>query len=295
MATNKTQRVTMSDVARRAGVSRTTVSFVLNDKPGATIPDETRRRILKAIDELGYRPNAGARALAANRSGWFGLITEIVTGPFAAEVITGAQSRAWGDRRFLLIAASEGDPAQEAAALDQMLEHRVEGLLYATTWHRAVSLPKAAREVPTVLVNCYDAAGELPCILPDEVSGGYKATRRLLDAGHTRIGFINLDPAIPAAIGRRDGYERALREAGITPTPPSSSPAGPPPTAPTPPPANCWTVRPPIGRPPCSAATTGWRWVRTTRSRNVDCASRTTWPWWGSTTRNSSPPICGRS
>lgn len=295
MATNKTQRVTMSDVARRAGVSRTTVSFVLNDKPGATIPDETRRRILKAIDELGYRPNAGARALAANRSGWFGLITEIVTGPFAAEVITGAQSRAWGDRRFLLIAASEGDPAQEAAALDQMLEHRVEGLLYATTWHRAVSLPKAAREVPTVLVNCYDAAGELPCILPDEVSGGYKATRRLLDAGHTRIGFINLDPEIPAAIGRREGYERALRGAGITLDPSSSSPAGPPRTAPTPPPANCWTVRPPTGRPLCSAATTGWRWARTTRSRNVDCVSRTTWPWWGSTTRNSSPPICGRS
>lgn len=91
-------------------------------------------------------------------------------------MITGAQSRAWGDRRFLLIAASEGDPAQEAAALDQMLEHRVEGLLYATTWHRAVTLPTAAREVPTVLVNCYDADGELPCILPDEVSGGYKAT-----------------------------------------------------------------------------------------------------------------------
>lgn len=295
MATNKTHRVTMSDVAHRAGVSRTTVSFVLNDKPGATIPDETRRRILEAIDELGYRPNAGARALAANRSGWFGLITEIVTGPFAGEVITGAQSRAWGDRRLLLIAASEGDPAQEAAALDQMLEHRVEGLLYATTWHRAVTLPKAAREVPTVLVNCYDSEGELPCILPDEVSGGYKATRRLLDAGHTRIGLINLDPAIPAAIGRREGYERALREAGITPTPPSSSPAGRPPTAPMTPPANCWTARPATGRPRCSAETTGWRWARTTRSRNVDCASRTTWPWWGSTTRNSSPPICGRS
>lgn len=75
--------MTMSDVARHAGVSRTTVSFVLNDKPGAAIPEETRRRILAAIDELGYRPNAGARALAANRSGWFGLITEIVTGPFA--------------------------------------------------------------------------------------------------------------------------------------------------------------------------------------------------------------------
>ncbi|MFD8009146.1 LacI family DNA-binding transcriptional regulator [Streptomyces sp. NPDC058955] len=215
MAANHARSVTMSDVARRAGVSRTAVSFVLNDRPGAAIPDETRRRILAAIDELGYRPNAGARALAAQRSEWYGLITEIVTAPFAVDVIKGAQDRAWLDRKFLLIAASEGDPAQEAAALDKLLEQRVEGLLYATTWHRAVTLPRAAREVPTVLVNCYDAEGELPSVVPDEVTGGHRAARRLVDAGHERIGLINLDPAIPAAVGRREGYERALREAGL--------------------------------------------------------------------------------
>ncbi len=207
--------VTMSDVARRAGVSRTAVSFVLNDRPGAAIPGETRRRILAAIDELGYRPNAGARALAAQRSEWYGLITEIVTAPFAVDVIKGAQDRAWLDRKFLLIAASEGDRDQEAAALDKLLEQRVEGLLYATTWHRAVTLPKAAREVPTVLVNCYDAEGELPSVVPDEVTGGHRAARHLVEAGHERIGFINLDPDIPAALGRREGYERALSEAGI--------------------------------------------------------------------------------
>ncbi|MFI8420114.1 LacI family DNA-binding transcriptional regulator [Streptomyces sp. NPDC085479] len=215
MAANSARSVTMSDVARRAGVSRTAVSFVLNDRPGAAIPDETRRRILAAIDELGYRPNAGARALAAQRSEWYGLITEIVTAPFAVDVIKGAQDRAWLDRKFLLIAASEGDPAQEAAALDKLLEQRVEGLLYATTWHRAVTLPRAAREVPTVLINCYDAEGELPSVVPDEVTGGHRAARHLVEAGHRRIGLINLDPSIPAAVGRREGYERALREAGL--------------------------------------------------------------------------------
>jgi len=215
VAANSARSVTMSDVARRAGVSRTAVSFVLNDRPGAAIPDETRRRILAAIEELGYRPNAGARALAAQRSEWYGLITEIVTAPFAVDVIKGAQDRAWLDRKFLLIAASEGDPAQEAAALDKLLEQRVEGLLYATTWHRAVALPRAAREVPTVLVNCYDAEGELPSVVPDEITGGHRAARHLVRAGHERIGLINLDPAIPAAVGRREGYERALREAGL--------------------------------------------------------------------------------
>jgi len=209
--------VTMSDVARHAGVSRTAVSFVLNDRADASISTETRLRIHAAIEELGYRPNAGARALAAKRSEWYGLITEIVTAPFAVEVIKGAQDRAWTDRKFLLITSTEGDPAMEAAALDKLLEQRIEGLLYAATWHRAVRVPPAAREVPTVLVNCYDADGVLPSVVPDEVTGGYRATRRLVEAGHRRIGFITLDPAIQAAIGRREGYERALREAGIGP------------------------------------------------------------------------------
>ncbi|WP_179815997.1 LacI family DNA-binding transcriptional regulator [Allostreptomyces psammosilenae] len=205
----------MSDVARHAGVSRTTVSFVLNDRADANISEETRRRIWASIESLGYRPNAGARALAAKRSDCYGLISEIATAPFAVDVIKGAQDRAWADRKFLLIAATEGDPAMEAAALDKLLQQRVEGVLYATTWHRPVTLPPAAREVPTVLVHCFDADGVMPSVVPDEVMGGYRATRRLLDAGHERIGLINLDPRIPAAVGRRAGYERALREAGV--------------------------------------------------------------------------------
>ncbi|MGY3062291.1 LacI family transcriptional regulator [Streptomyces sp. TE3672] len=215
MATNKARRVTMSDVARHAGVSRTTVSFVLNERADAGIPEETRRRIRASIEELGYRPNAGARALAAKRSEWYGLITEIVTAPFAVDVIKGAQDRAWADGKFLLITAGDRDRAMEAAAFDKLLEQRAEGLLYATTWHRAVTLPPAAREVPVVLVNCFDADGALPSVVPDEVAGGHTATRRLLDAGHRRIGFINLDTGIPAAVGRRQGYEQALREAGL--------------------------------------------------------------------------------
>lgn len=215
MATNNARRVTMSEVASHAGVSRTTVSFVLNERADVAIPEETRARIRASIEELGYRPNAGARALAAKRSEWYGLITEIVTAPFAVDVIKGAQDRAWADGKFLLITAGDSEPAMEAAAFDKLLEQRAEGLLYATTWHRAVTLPAAARELPVVLVNCFDADGALPSVVPDEVAGGYTATRRLLDAGHRRIGFINLDTGIPAAVGRRVGYEQALTEAGL--------------------------------------------------------------------------------
>lgn len=213
--------VTMNDVANYAGVSRTTVSFVLNNRSTANISEETRKRIIEAVQELGYRPNAGARALASQRSDWYGLVTEIVTAPFAVNVIKGAQDQAWLDRRFLLIAPSDQADAvgpnqgMEDAAIEKLLEQRVEGLLYAATFHRGVHVPESAHEVPTVLINCFDADGKLPSIVPDERAGGRVAVERLLLAGHRRIGVINLDPNIPAAVGRLDGARDALAGAGL--------------------------------------------------------------------------------
>lgn len=215
--TLRTRAVTMKDVAHRAGVSRTAVSLVLNDRHDVTLAAETRQRVLGAAAELGYRPNAGARALAQQRSDWYGLVTEIVTAPFAVDVIKGAQDRAMADGKFLLISSTESDAASETAVIERLLEQRVEGLIYATTWHRGVTVPEIAKEVPTVLVNCFDIEGRLPAVVPDERTGGYRATARLLSAGHRRIGFINLDPGIPAAIGRREGYLAALHDAGIDP------------------------------------------------------------------------------
>lgn len=211
----KQRAVTMKDVAERAGVSRSAVSFVLNNRRSVALSDDTRDRVLDAAAELGYRPNAGARALAQQRSDWYGLVTEIVTAPFAVEIIKGAQDRAFLDNKYLLIASTESDAEAEAAAIERFLEQRVEGLIYAATWHRAVTVPEIAREVPTVLVNCYDAEGRYPAVVPDEHTGGRRATERLLAAGHRRIGFVNLDPDIPAAVGRRHGYHDALRSAGI--------------------------------------------------------------------------------
>src|SRR6188768_1453631 len=114
---SKTTRrpVTMKDVALHAGVSRTAVSLVLNGRQSVALADETRARVLAAAAELGYRPNAGARALANQRSDWYGLVTEIVTAPFAVDIIKGVQDKAWDERKFVLIASSEGDQAMETA------------------------------------------------------------------------------------------------------------------------------------------------------------------------------------
>ncbi|WP_298132294.1 LacI family DNA-binding transcriptional regulator [Micropruina sp.] len=216
-------RVTMSDVARAAGVSRTTVSFVLNDGNHAgNVSEATKIRVREAAGELGYRPDALARALAAQSTDWYGLITEIVTSPFGSHLVQGAQNEAWRQHRFLLIASADGEETKarrafEQRAAEKLLEQRVGGVLYAATWHRAVDVPDLLRELPTVLLNCFDAKGELPSIVPDEVSGGRHATECLIRAGHERIGYINLDPRIPAAVGRLRGWREAHLAAGLTP------------------------------------------------------------------------------
>lgn len=209
-ASERTRAVTMADVARAAGVSRTTVSFVLNGREQTTIAPATKARILDAASSLGYRPNAAARALASSRSGWFGLVTEIVTAPFAVDVIKGAQQRAWDGGRFLLIAPSEDEQTMESAAIEKLLEQRVEGLIIAATWHRAMTVPTNAHQVPCVLVNCFDADGVLPSIVPDEVAGGRRAAKELLDAGHVRFGHVTLTQGIPAQVGRLAGFRAEL-------------------------------------------------------------------------------------
>ena len=205
----------MEDVARHVGLSRTTVSFVINGRRDVQISEASRLRIWDAVRELGYRPNAGAQSLALNRSNLVGLVTDITSTPFGGGIIHGAQHAAWKQGKLLLIVNSEGDPAVESSALDMLLERRIEGVIFATQSHREIVVPESAAELPTVLVHCFDAARALPSVLPDEEQGGYSATRRLVDAGHVRIGLINLSADTPAAIGRRLGYERALSEAGI--------------------------------------------------------------------------------
>lgn len=210
---HKKRRPSMSDVARLAGVSRTTVSFVLNDVPYANIPDETRERIKQAVEQLSYRPNAIARGLRSNRSYTIGFISdEILTTPHAGRMIQGAQDAAWEHQKLLLLVNTGLNKELEAMAIDMMLERQVDGIVYATMYHHLVTVPEQIREVPVVLLDCYCADHSLPSVVPDEVAAGRTAVTALLQAGHRRIGFMNNVDDIPATRGRLEGYKQALAE-----------------------------------------------------------------------------------
>lgn len=206
----------MYDVARLAAVSRTTVSFVVNNVPNVNIAQETRDRVWAAVEQLGWRPNAMARGLSLRRSQTIGLISdEIATSSHAGKIIQGAQDAAWAQTKMLLVINTANNREIERATLEMMLERQVEGLIYATMYHREVVPPAALAQVPAVLLNCYVADRSLPSVVPDEVQGGWTATELLLRKGHRRIGLVNEIGPLPAMFGRLDGYKQALGSYGV--------------------------------------------------------------------------------
>ncbi len=213
---NRNRPPSMKDVAKQAGVSQTTVSFVINQVESANIPPETQERVFAAIDQLRYRPNAMARQLRSNRTQTLGFISDVVaTTPFAGKIIQGAQDAAWAQGYLLLVVNTGGDDAVTNAAVETLLERRVDGILYATMYHRVVTPPPQVCEAPTVLLDCFVADRSLPSVAPNEVQGGYEATAALLRKGHTRIGLINDVAPVPAMIGRQQGYRQALTDFGV--------------------------------------------------------------------------------
>ena len=216
MVNQPKKRPSMQDVATLAGVSRTTASFVINNVDGAGIPEETRRRVWEAVEQLSYRPNAIARGLRSAKTSTIGFISdEVATSPFAGEIIHGAQDRAWEDEMLLLLVNTGGNQAMKRVAVETLLQRQVEGIVYATMYHREVHPPEGVRQVPTVLLDCYVADASLPSVVPDEVEGGRRATELLLARGHHRIGFINNNDPVPATLDRLAGYQQALAASGL--------------------------------------------------------------------------------
>jgi LacI family transcriptional regulator len=210
-------RVSIKDVAVAAGVSVTTVSHVLNEVPGKRVSELTRGRVQAAAAELAYRPNSIARGLRLQRSYTLALVSdEIATTPYAGRMILGAQEAASKHGWLLMLVNTSGDRELEQREVGSLLQRQVDGFLYATMYHRLVEVPALLSGMPTVLLDARSADGLVSSVAPDEVAGGRAAVQELLDAGHTRIGFVTTLDDIPATHGRLLGYREAMAEAGMS-------------------------------------------------------------------------------
>lgn len=197
-------------------MSHTAVSFVLNGPAQGNISPATQERIRQAAAQLGYRPNPVARGLRRRRTAVSGLVTdEITSSPFAGRLLRGAMETAWASEYLVLTIGSCGDPTQEDAAVAELPDRRVNGIIYAAMSLRRVRVPEGLHRTHSVLANCLPDDASLAAVIPAERAGGRTAARLLLDPGHRRIARIGgLDDI--ASAERLRGFRDTLRAKGIT-------------------------------------------------------------------------------
>jgi LacI family transcriptional regulator len=211
-------RVRLLDVALRAGVSRTTASFVLSGRTDMRISPAAQERVRRAAAELGYRPNIAARSLTTKSTHTIGLISDtIATRQYAGDFIRGINAAALEREYLLVIGETEGDPDVAARVIRGMLDRQVDGLIYGTEFTRHVE-PPTVNQHPVVLLNCFSDPLVGPAVVPDEYQAGRAAARTLLAAGHRQgICLVGERPRqLFAARERTAGIRAELSGAGVS-------------------------------------------------------------------------------
>jgi DNA-binding LacI/PurR family transcriptional regulator len=203
---------TILDVAQRAGVSKSLVSMVTRGEAG--VSEEKRAAILKAIDELDYRPNAMAQGLVMRQTRILGIMVSDLQNPFFAAVISGIQERAEGLGFRVLITTGDRTPSIEESAIENLLQLRVDGLILASPRVDDKVIAHAGRSVPVVVLNRDTADDNSDSVTNDNIAGARLAVEHLVSFGHRRIGFIEGGAGAGARI-RHQGYLSAMHDFGL--------------------------------------------------------------------------------
>ncbi|MEC0309107.1 LacI family DNA-binding transcriptional regulator [Paenibacillus lautus] len=207
-------KVSIFDVAKKSGLSVVTVSRVLNG--AESVREKNRLKVLEAIKELDYRPNAAARSLARGKTGIVGLIVTTLQDSFFDAVVKELNEVLALHGYFLAISVSTGIGSDEAHYLIQ--EDRVDGLILLSPMEEdnyIVELKR--RNIPYVLIDNQKPDNDAYSVTIDNYKGGYAATKHLLDLGHTSIAHISGQDMFRSTRERRSGFLQALEERSLAP------------------------------------------------------------------------------
>lgn len=211
------KRVTMKDVARRAGVSQPTVSFVLNDRRDVSVADETRIRVMQAAKDLDFQPNRAAQSLRSNRSYTVGVIADrVVSQPYAGRIITGIQ-RAVQDAGYVcFVVETEQTPDGGKAAVENLVRQGVAGLIYAAPGPEVIVPIEVPPETRVIYVNCFpEDESEATVVLADEYHGGRAAAAAVFSRGHREVVFLGGPKDDFACQERVRGLRDAAADEGV--------------------------------------------------------------------------------
>ena len=207
--------ITIYDVAREANVSMATVSRVVNGNPN--VKPTTRKKVLEAIDRLGYRPNAVARGLASKKTTTVGVIIPDISSIFYSELARGIEDIATMYKYNIILSNSDQNLEKELHLLNTMLGKQVDGIVFMGGNITDEHVEEFKRSpVPIVLAASVEEQGETPSVAIDYEQAIYDAVKLFIDKGHRDIAFVSGPMQEPINRSKKlQGYKRALEEAAI--------------------------------------------------------------------------------
>jgi LacI family transcriptional regulator len=211
--------VTIRDVARRSGFSSTTVSIVLNDAPLARyIPPATKKRIARAAEKLGYRPNQFARSLRSKRSHTVGVMVLDMTDPYCTSILRGIENTLYQASYLPMLTDVHNDRSRFERYLEMLLDRRIEGLIVIANWlfldiNLLADLEKS--RIPIVSVGCQLQGEAMSSVVVDNEIGGYLALEHLHSLGHRKIAFIRGPKTLTDSSPRWRGIRRCAKTFGL--------------------------------------------------------------------------------
>jgi LacI family transcriptional regulator len=213
----RSREPTIHDVARAAGVSKSTVSNVIRGADG--VAPATRERVLAAASKVGYRPNALARNLVRRRTTTAGIVVGDLANPFYSELAKLTEHLLAEAGMTTMICNTDGDPEIELEKIEMLLEHRVAGvLLLQFSGDRSALSRLRSAGTAAVIVSQWESDAD--CVAIDERRGSEQAVTHLVELGHRRVAYFSSELVEPQTEqARQAGYRRALRRGGIAPDP----------------------------------------------------------------------------
>jgi len=204
----------IKDVAKRANVSITTVSHIINQT--RYVSDELTERVNKAMEELDYHPNSLARGLRSGKTKTIGLVIPDISNQFFAEISRKIEDKGFEHGYSVILCNTDDNPQKEKTYIDVLIAKKVEGIIFISTVVESNNLQKTLEfNIPIIVVDRDIKDINSDIVLVDNNVGGYEATRYLIQLGHRRIACIEGPSPITPSSQRVGGYRKALQEARI--------------------------------------------------------------------------------